>query len=174
MQNEDDMKLIVFISLILLIPFTSDPSLAEVRALYEKAAGEEEKCRELLEHLSSIEVRDSPVLYGYKAGATMIMAKHVFNPFKRMSYFNEGKDMLEEAIMVAPKEVELRFLRFAVQTNAPAFLGYRQHIEEDKSILKNAAPQITDAYLKEKVLALLLSSDELVDAEKAALKKGND
>lgn len=72
----------------------------------------------------------------------MMMAKHVVNPFAKLSYFKKGKNMLEKAIEADSENVELRFLRYAAQTNAPSFLGYDDHIAGDKKFLLQTGDSI--------------------------------
>ena len=83
---------------------------------------------------------DNPTSSGYYALAVMMQAKLYGNPFTKLSYFNQGKKILEASILKDPQNVELRFLRFAVQTEIPSILLYFTEIDEDQSIL--------DEYLK--------------------------
>ena len=85
----------------------------------------------------------------------MIMAKHVFNPFSKLSYFNKGKLILEKAIQAEGKNVELRFLRYSIQTNVPAFLGYKSNLKNDYNFLKQAIPGIKDSVLKKIITSYL-------------------
>ena len=87
-----------------------------------------------------------------------------------MSHFKKGKEKLAEAIKADPDNVELRFLRFSVQAEAPAFLGYRDNLEEDKIILLAQSSEIKDRQLKQMILNRLRSSNSLTETEKAALE----
>ncbi len=71
------------------------PSIDEIRSLYEKAVTDESACNKLIEILSPYNEKNNPLYAGYKASAIMMMAKHVFNPFSKMSYFKKGKRILE-------------------------------------------------------------------------------
>lgn len=73
---------------------------------------------------------------GYLGAYTMIMANHQFNPIKKLASFNDGKRLLEKAIQQAPNDVELRYVRYAIQISIPKFLGYKADIVQDKKILK--------------------------------------
>jgi hypothetical protein len=42
---------------------------------------------------------------------------------------------MEDAVSIDPKNTELRWLRYAVQTQLPIFLSYHQHEKEDKQLL---------------------------------------
>ena len=142
------------------------PDINTVRTLYQKAPTDEKACRQLIEILKPYNENSNPLLYGYRASATMMMANHVFNPFSKLSYFNKGKNMMEKAIAAASKNVELRFLRFAAQTKIPSFLGYKEAIKEDKKFLLSALTQVNDTGLKKIMVAFLKESDYVTEKEK--------
>lgn len=150
--------------------FAKDPAINEVRMLYEKAATNEKTCKQLIDLLSPYNEKNNPLLSGYKAVATMLMAKHVFFPFTKLSYFNKGKKMLGKSIEVDGKNVELRFLRFTMETNVPSFLGYNDDIKNDKNFILNFYQGITDTLLKNFMLPVLQKSDHITANEKRRLK----
>lgn len=131
------------------------PELNNVRALFEKASVEEKACKKILSLLQPYDENANPVLAGYKASATMIMAKHVVNPFSKLSYFRKGKTILEKSIQANKTNVELRFLRLAIQSNIPAFLGYKNNMSSDKSFLMQSFDRLKDQQLKQLIAGLL-------------------
>ena len=143
--------------------------LSEARSLYSKASNEEKAAKDLLESLENKDTKE-PVLLGYKGAAHMMMAKHVGNPFTKMSHFNKGKDIFSSAIAADKNNLELRFLRFAVQAEAPAFLGYRDNLEEDKLLLLNGVGNLEDPVLQKMILRYLNNSKGLTAAEKDRLE----
>ncbi len=144
------------------------PSINEIRALYEKSLKSEDDCTKLIKMIAPY--KNEPLLLGYSGCATMMMAKHVFSPFSKLSYFKEGKAMLEDAIKADEKNFELRFLRFTAQTYMPSFLGYHDSIEKDKNFMLNSFSQIKDVSLEQYVLPALKKSKDLTTAEKEKLK----
>ncbi|MHA6280708.1 hypothetical protein ACXYMT_11055 [Salinimicrobium sp. CAU 1759] len=149
---------------------TSQNSLLEkARDLYGEAAEKEEAARELLA-LTEKKSANEPVILGYKAAGHMMMAKHVGNPFKKMSHFNKGKSYLTTAIEADKQNLELRFLRFAVQAEAPGFLGFRQNLQEDKTLLLGGVRSIKDPHLQSMILNYLRTSKGLTSAEKERLE----
>ncbi len=72
---------------------------------------------------------------GYTGATKMILAKHAFNPFVKLSYFNSGKRQLEAAILKDSQNVELVFLRYATQVSAPSILNYTQHLAADRKFI---------------------------------------
>lgn len=146
-----------------------ESSIEQIRALYQKAAVEEIACEKLMNSLESIDVETNPLLFGYKGSATMMMAQHVSNPFSKLSYFHKGKNMLDIAIEADHTNIELRFLRFAAQTNAPAMLGYRGDIETDKELILNSLSSSADLSLKKLIIGYLVNSEFLDLQEKKKL-----
>lgn len=138
------------------ICLSNDVAMGKLRSLYEKAAADEKYCRELLQLLKRAGHQNmDPLHMGYKAGATMMMARHSYNPFSKMSYFTEGRRMLEQAISRDKSNAELRFLRLAIQTNIPDFLNYSDNISTDRIFLENAVQEISDLALKNMILEYL-------------------
>ncbi len=124
----------------------TDPYLVQLRQIYEKAPSKEIYCKQMLKMLDKVN-NQQPLLYGYKGCATMIMAKHSFNPVNKLSYFKRGKNMLERAISSDKNNIELRYLRLAVQLNTPGFLGYKNSIDIDKKFLKDNINNLSDKQL---------------------------
>ena len=113
------------------------------------------------------------VLKGYKAMAEFIMCKHTYNPFSKLIYFNRGKKELDAAIKTEPENVELLFLRFATQCNAPSFLGYNSNIASDKTRLFNFVVGEASKYdidLRIKIATFLSKSKHCNTAEKKQMK----
>ena len=165
------MKKVFFVGLLFCATtsFANTPTIGEVRSLYEKSVNDESACKKLIEILSPYNENSNPLFAGYKASAIMMMAKHVFNPFSKMSYFKKGKKILENAVKADDKNVELRFLRFNAQTHIPSFLGYNNDIDRDKTFLENSFQKISDESLKEFLLPYLKNSDYISADKKKQL-----
>lgn len=146
-----------------------DLSIEVVRHLYQEAASGKDACEKLLKQLDLVEAETNPLLFGYKGSATMMMAQHVSNPFSKLSYFHKGKNMLDQAINADLKNMELRFLRFAAQTEAPAMLGYRGDIAQDKNLILASLPTSDDEQLRRLIIGYLAKSEFLDTQEKEKL-----
>ena len=162
-------KFLIF--LMFLLPLEQQNfSLEEVRSLYNKAAEDKNAAEKLLE-ISERKSAHENIYVGYEGAAHMMLAKHVGNPFSKMSHFKKGKELYTKAIANSPANAELRFLRFAVQAETPAFLDYKDNIEEDKKFLLLQVNEIQDKLLKKMILNYLLISKELSETEKLELEK---
>lgn len=146
------------------------PSQSEVRLRYVKAAFEKESCKNLILLLESYNENNKPLLAGYKACAKIIMANYVINPISKYSNFSEGIKLLEKCIENQNENIELRFLRFTVQTKAPSFLGYVNSIQDDKLFLLNSISIINDLELKQFIIDFFLKSNYLTTKEKQNLE----
>lgn len=150
---------------------STDIELKEIRNLYDKAAFDEKANSKLISILES-QSKNSAILMGYKGSAIALMAKHSYNPYKKIKYFNEGKSLLEKAIATDPDNVELIFLRFAIQTNVPSILNYNQNIRSDKVFLYSMLEKkaIEDYDLKVRIKNYLIKCNELTLDKKEKIK----
>jgi hypothetical protein len=98
---------------------------------------------------------------------TMLMKRSAFENSigDKISMFKEGHKMLEEQIQANPDNTEYRFLRLAVQENAPSILGYNSNIDEDKALLlknfKTLSSELKTYILNYSNVSTILSSEEL-------------
>ena len=164
----------IFIYTLLLKSFlltpTASPTLHDVRIMYHEASINDNVCKKLVTILKPFDEKKDPVFYGYRAGATMMMAKYVFSPFSKISYFRKGRDMLQRAVNADNQNMELRFLRFAVQTNLPFFLGYKDHIGADKLFILKGLSNLEDPVLKANIAKFMKESDYVSENEKINLQ----
>ena len=79
---------------------------------------------------------ESELAIPYLASAIMQSAEYTFLPPKKLKNFNKGKKMLESFIHEYPENIEARYIRIFVQSEAPGFLGYKKNIEADIKFVK--------------------------------------
>jgi len=139
--------------------FAIPTPLDEMRTLYKQAASSEDACSKLIKFCDEQKSVTNPTALGYKGCATMMMAKYFINPYSKWSAFSSGKEMLEQAINTYPTNVELRFLRFTIQKNVPAFLGYNNNITSDKIFLLNEIKRLKDLQLKNTIVEFMAQSN---------------
>jgi hypothetical protein len=160
--------LYLFSCLILLTP-KFDKDLLTMRAEYYQAINSEEIAIKLDKELGAISNKTF-LQMGYFGANKMILAKFAFWPNTKYALFVEGKAILEEAIKNDPKNIELIFLRYPVQLNAPSILDYNQNVASDKKTLVNEVKSIKDKDLKSRILVFLLSDGKLTEAERKAIQ----
>lgn len=148
---------------------TTMAELINVRTQYEEAAISEKTATTLLIYLQP-RVSESPQMAGYAAATQIMMAKYYFNPFSKYETFQKGKTQLDGLINTYPKVIELYYLRFSIQCNTPAFLGYNTNIEADKKYLLQHLSEVKDRDLHKRIVAYLLVSNRLTPDETKQLK----
>lgn len=133
--------------------FCTVPSseMLKLRELYYKASADKDESERFYTYLKTNPGINSNVFTAYAGMSYMIKAKYSWNPYNKLSFFNTGKDKLEEAIEKDSYNPELRFLRFCIQTNAPGFLAYSSKIKEDKAMLIVCYPLLKDDDLKARI-----------------------
>ena len=154
-------------SILFLFLFTNDSKINTIRNMFEQASVNEVSANKLLALLNA-EPNLSPTLLGYKGSTIAMEAKYTVNPLKKLKYFNEGKSLLEKAIKSEPQNIELRYLRLAIQTNIPTFLNYSKNIDSDKILLLGAIKSklILDEDLLKKIIYFLNQCKYLSQSEK--------
>lgn len=136
--------------ILFLISCVSTQAQKTLREEYSQAIEEKQVAIAFLKTLQQME--QTPRIEGYQGAVKMISAKHWINPFKKLSYFKEGKQQLDNAIKKVPKDIELRYLRYGIQKNAPRFLNYSSNLEADKKMLTDKEYlKNTDEDLRERI-----------------------
>jgi hypothetical protein len=126
----------IFFSLVFLFyNFAAQADEEVLRQLFAVASIDQKSNEELLERTKSATLKSDPLTYAYHAGALMAMANHVFWPGTKLSYFDQGKAKLEKAVNFALKNVEVRFIRYCIQKEVPAMLGYYGNVNADKQFI---------------------------------------
>lgn len=150
--------------------FAQDITLDEVRKKYPIATKDEAVCNELFAALSG-KGENKDLMCGYTGCVTMLKAKYCVNPFSKLEYYKDGKQMLEDAIAQNKNNIELRFLRLAIQENLPAMLGYNENIEEDMNYILKYLPILELRELRKAIATYLIKSERTDEKQKASLRK---
>ena len=109
-------------------------TLDQVRNNYTKAVNDKQVCELMIKELENSSNND--VSLAYLGAFQTIWANHVINPLSKYNTFVKGKKNIEKAVKSSPNNIEIRFLRYSVQKNAPSFLGYNDNITEDLNYIK--------------------------------------
>lgn len=82
--------------------------------------------------LSNIKSKQ-PVVVAYIGALNGLKAKYSWNPYSKIKFINSAEDAFEQAVKNDPHNVEIRFLRFSVETNVPGFLHMDKNMDADKN-----------------------------------------
>ena len=124
-------RLLVVGLFLLTSSFAVSQSLDEVRKVFHSAVMEEGKSRDFHNFFKG-EDKLEPIFLAYKATSEAMLARVVWNPFTKLSQVMKYADMMEEAVAEDMMNIEIRFLRLAIEYNLPKFLGMSKHLEEDR------------------------------------------
>jgi hypothetical protein len=124
--------------------FALDPEY--VRRNYEQAVKDEKLCKMLIAQLSK--ETGNVVFLGYLGALQTIWANHTSSPIAKLNTFNKGKKNIEQALKMAPGNIELHFIRLSIQVNCPDFLQYSSHINADKKFIKSNIDKVASQSLK--------------------------
>ncbi len=146
--------------------------LIELRTNLDKVQSNKEYAIKLYNELQSSAL--TTVEMGYLGVIESMLATHTNDPMKKISYFNAGKNNLENSILKLPNNTELRYLRLMLQLNIPSVLGYSKNIETDRSfIIKTIAHQKNELgkeqYLR--MVTTLIENGDCSNAEQIQLQK---
>ena len=114
-----------------------DIEKAPLSTSFFEASANQAKRAEFHDFLKSVKSK-STVLRAYYGASKALMAEVVSNPYSKLSYFKEGKELIEDAIKSDPNDAELRYVRFMIQQNTPDFLDYNGEMERDFAYLKTS------------------------------------
>ena len=110
-------------------------SINQTRLLFKQSYRTEEGAYAFFNALKDREETKGDVTTGYKAVSEIMLCKYVTNPFAKLQHFHNGKVLLERTINANPESIELHFLRYCIQKNAPGLLNYYHHLDSDKKLL---------------------------------------
>lgn len=108
--------------------------LDEVRMGFYNAVQDSQQAENLLKQIKKIKPK-SALITVYSGATCAIMAKNKWNPFSAVKLLKKSNEEMNNAVKLAPTNLEVRFIRFAVQKNIPNYLGFSNNVEEDKKYL---------------------------------------
>jgi hypothetical protein len=153
----------------LILIYLFQPIQTDLRALMDQAYLNENNAVELMNSLEK-KLSLNPLEKAYKGTLYMLQADRAYFPWMKYKHFRSGAGLLDEACEQDPKNLEVRYLRFASQTNAPSFLGYDEYLNVDKQVLFLGLPKLNDQDLEKRIKTLLLASKHVTEDEKRIIK----
>lgn len=159
------MKQLLFIFLLSVV-ICHGQDLQQLRTEYPKANESEAITNELFEKLYAITEKGNNTKLAYKGAISTLKAKFSEGIKNKKGFFNQGVQLLEDAIISEPKNIEIRCLRLGVQENSPKIVRYKQHISADKQFLIDHYSSVTDAELRKFIKGYVILSKVFTDIEK--------
>ena len=117
-----------------------------------------------------LQVKDpSAKILAYQGALEAIMTKTTWNIFKKMSFLNKSEESFKKAVELAPNDIEIRFMRLAVQFEIPEYLGYSKDMESDKEFvvknIKSFNSQNIPLSLRKQILGFMHRSNMFTQVE---------
>jgi|TARA_B110000459_G_C16179456_1_gene303031 hypothetical protein len=137
--------------IILLVVFSLNisnaQSIQDIRRLYLESSKNDSKL-DSLNHLLEENKNKTNILSAYYGANLLLKSKHLKNPFKKLKFFEKGKDIIENAITKEPTNIEIALIRYSAQKNSPGFLMYNKNLIEDYEFITTNINSIKDKKLK--------------------------
>jgi hypothetical protein len=147
------MKQVLLILLLsVLYSFKASTEELALRNLFYEASEDENASQELFKKMKLVDVNSPAIKIGFKGLSYLIEAKHSYNPYTKLSFFNKGTELIEAAITKSPSNIELRFFRYIIQGNTPAFLGYKGNMTEDVTFINKKLSSVRDIDLRTRII----------------------
>jgi len=109
-------------------------TLDDIRFSYYRAVLNPAVAPYLLVELEALD-SGSPTIQAYIGATQALLAVLTHNPFAQIKHLRKSVSTLESAVDQESNNAEIRFLRFAVQSNIPRFLGLSREMRQDKAII---------------------------------------
>ncbi len=152
------MKMLVLVFLAASLSAAASISPEILRKSFHQSVLDESKVTEFYNLVSAIEF-PSNLEKAYQAAGNAMMAKVTSNPYSKLVYVKKYIELMDEAVLSEGENVEIRFLRIAIDKNVPWIFGREQNVEIDKKVVldmvaKNAVPSF-DPFFKRYILYFL-------------------
>jgi hypothetical protein len=73
----------------------------------------------------------NPLSQAYVAAMFFMKSRFDKFPLTKLKHFNKGKKKLDRLIFENPNNLEMRYIRYLIQSEIPKFLGYNKNLDED-------------------------------------------
>ena len=124
------MKYIAILLSFVLVLNLSGQSIHEIRSKFHAAVLDSDESQDFHHLLTNVENPNSTIK-AYQAVSEVLLSQVVWNPFTKLSQIFKYDKLMAVAVKEDPKNVEIRFLRLAIEYNLPSFLGMSTHLRDD-------------------------------------------
>ncbi|GAB4230318.1 MAG: hypothetical protein Tsb0034_02160 [Ekhidna sp.] len=128
------MRILLTILLLLSGIFGFSQSLIEIRKEFHAAVLNSEESKAFHAYIHSVD-KTSPTVLAYQAVSEAMLAQVSWNPFTKLSLVFKYDRLINEAVAQDEQNIEIRFLRLAIEYNLPSFLGLSTHMDEDLGLI---------------------------------------
>ncbi len=126
--------LLFFACCLILQSFPQAQSLSAIRRSFHQAVLDPDNTEAFHSFVDEIKSTNATIK-AYQAVSEAMMARVIWNPLSKLSQVRKYNRMMNIAVAEDIENVEIRFLRLAIEYNLPKFLGYSVHLVEDKDLI---------------------------------------
>ena len=109
----------------------------------------------------------SPVMLAYNGAGHTAKAKYIGNVFTKYSQAKKGISIVNKAALKGPKSVEVRFVRYCIETNIPPVMPFDSHIKADRLFIINNLSKSHQHF--KAIKAFMFKYADLTEVEKKKL-----
>lgn len=137
----------------LLFSNNTETNIEIIRETYERSESDSKSANKLKDLTAS---ESSPLIKAYHGVSYAFLAKHGSNPMSKLSNLKKGLNIMNQAVKLDSKDVEIRFLRYSVESNIPRFVSFESHTIMDKKFInenlqtKHDYYKVINAFMKSK------------------------
>ena len=106
-------------------------NLDEIRKSYLESDKSEGNIYKLISICEEYKSENDSIIYAYSTVGDLMLIKYKYNPLYKLKLFTEYSRRLDLIVINNFSNIEIRFLRYCVQKQAPRFLGYNDNLELD-------------------------------------------
>jgi len=160
-------KMKISILIITIFITTTSFDIDEIRAMYTQTDGSKEHTIVLFNKLQSVSEKDGNVMMAYKGASIAMKGRFEKGAKQKTTIFKKGISMVETALKLEPKNMEIRFIRLTIQQNSPKLLKYKKNIGEDKGFILSNYGKIKSNKLRIYIKDYILNSNHFTESEKS-------
>lgn len=116
-----------------------------------------------------------PFLLAFYGASETLIAKHSYNPYKKVKYLNTGLEKIGKALAADPENLEIRFLRYSILYHLPGILGYGEERLADAVYIVDKLAKGERGNLPSKILQgiveFMLESKDLTSHERNQIRR---
>jgi len=151
--------MLLFFSVLISVGLSNMVDISEIRESYRYAKKSAENTEKFYQLTSKSDYSKNHIIAAYHGCALTLKAAFSSSIGNKISFFKQGKKLIEASIEKDPDNIELRMVRLSVQTSAPGITGYKKNIEEDKTFIINHIESISSISLKKFVKGFIRTSE---------------
>ena len=123
-----------FFFLLLIVGSSFGQPVEEIRKRFHQAVLSPDSIENYHQYIVKVDL-STPTIVAYRAAGEAMKAQIIWNPLAKLGQVHRYEKMILEAIEMDMDNLEIRFLRFAIEYHLPRFLRKSKHLEEDRDFI---------------------------------------